>query len=110
MAETEKKSWRAHPIRIAALLGTIVGFIVAVTLEVEGLLHQNYSSGVLVLLWPAAAAGFGVSHATILQTCFLLLIEIAANVLVYALLFAAPVALVVVMLRTFRRRGSQPLP
>ncbi|HSZ16124.1 MAG TPA: hypothetical protein VK764_03415 [Terracidiphilus sp.] len=110
MAETGKLNGRPHPIRTAALLGGLVGFLVAVTIEVKGLLHPNSPSGVLILLWPAATAGAGVSQESLLQTGFILIIEIVANVLVYALLFAAPVALVVALLRTFRRRGSQPLP
>ncbi|MGA7107590.1 MAG: hypothetical protein WBV28_15125 [Terracidiphilus sp.] len=110
MAETARSAWRAHPIRTAALLGALVGFLVAMTIEVKGLLHPNDPSGVLILLWPAATAGAGVSQAGLLQTGFILLIEILANVLVYALLFAAPVALIVALLRTFRKRRSQPLP
>jgi hypothetical protein len=110
MAKTEKQKWRAHPIRIAALLGALAGFLVAMTIELKGLLYPNDPSGVLILLWPAATAGAGISQSSILQTGFILLIEIVANVLVYALLFATPVALVVAVLRTFRKRGSQPLP
>ena len=46
---------------------------------------------------------------TALQVTLLLLIEIAGNVLGFALVFAAPVALVVGIRRLLRRRESEPI-
>ena len=45
-----------------------------------------------------------------MQVAFLLLIEVAGNVVGFALLFAVPVALVVGIRRVFSRSKSEPLP
>ena len=94
---------RAHPIRTAALLGAIFGLIQTLTIEIGGVLHHN-SRAVLLLLAPFSSFGAAPTERTILQTSAILIIEFAANILVDALLFAAPVALIVLSLRVFQRR------
>ncbi|HTX75819.1 MAG TPA: hypothetical protein VMD29_06400 [Terracidiphilus sp.] len=94
--------WRAHPIRVAAMLGAITGFVITVVDEIRGVLHGGHSA-VVPLLMPTP----GGAHLGAIQTAFLLFIEIAANVLVWALLFAVPVAAIVGIARMFGalRRG-----
>jgi hypothetical protein len=95
---------RAHPIRTAALLGALVGLINALVLEISGVLHHT-TSGVLLMLSPFSRFGLLPTEQTLLQTTFLLFIEFAANILVDAALFAIPVALIVALLRLFRRKA-----
>jgi hypothetical protein len=96
---------RAHPIRTAAIVGSILGLINAVALEIDGILH-GHQHGVLILLAPFYRFGIIPTEQTALQAAFILFIEFAANILADALLFAVPVALVVGIVRivrTFRR-------
>lgn len=92
---------RAHPVLFAAILGGIVGFAYSIAVEVGGLIHKS-SSGVLPLLWRGSAGG-GINGANISQTAFVLCIEVVANVVVYAVMFVIPVALVVAVRWAFTR-------
>lgn len=96
---------RAHPIRTAALIGALIGLINALSLEIGGFLHYN-TRGVLAILAPFSHFSFAPSESVIMQVILLLFVEFAANILADALLFAAPVALIVLLLRAFRRRPS----
>lgn len=96
---------RAHPIRTAALIGAFVGLLNALMIEMGGLLHYN-TRAALLLLAPFSRFGLIPSEQTLFQLGVILFIEFAANILVDALLFAAPVALIVLLLRAFRRRPS----
>ena len=78
------RMWRTHPVLFAALIGALVGFGNALFIEIPGLLDGK-PTGALALLWPASRVGYG---GNILQTAFILIIEVGANVLVYALMFA----------------------
>ncbi|HWE85936.1 MAG TPA: hypothetical protein VG267_13400 [Terracidiphilus sp.] len=91
--------WRAHPIRFAALLGGITGLIITLVSEIRGVVYGNHSAVVPLLM-----AAPGGAHMGAVQTALILLIEIAANVLVWALLFALPVAIIVGVGRIFGSR------
>lgn len=93
---------RAHPIRTAALIGTLVGVINVLVLEAGGLLHYN-TRGALLLLAPFSRFGLMPTEQNLLQLAVILIIEFAANILADALLFAAPVAVIVLLVRAFRR-------
>lgn len=98
---------RGHPVRLAALMGGAVGLAVAISIEIAGAANQN-SSSVIRMLLPAAGYGaINFSQAKLMQAVFILLIEIGVNVLVYAAMFAAPVALVVLIRRAFSGRGAR---
>jgi hypothetical protein len=101
-------SVRAHPVRAAALLGAVVGFANAMATEVGALLHHNRKGAILLLL-PEANSGVGVTPSNLALTVFVLFVEIAGSVLVDALIFVVPVALVVGLVRIFKnsRRSSQ---
>lgn len=75
--------WRSHPVLFATLIGALVGFGNALAMEIPALLGKP-SKGVLSLFEPAS--GYQAGSGT-LETAILLLIEIGANVLVYAGLF-----------------------
>jgi len=92
---------RAHPIRTAAILGALLGVLNALVLETQGILHHR-TSGVLSLLAPFSPVGLQPSEPIIMQAVLILFIEFAANILADALLFAAPVALIVLFLRVLR--------
>jgi hypothetical protein len=89
---------RSHPIRLAAIIGALFGLANVIVLEVMGLSHKG-SSSVLSLLWPTSAIGSGFSESKVTQTFLIFVIEVAANMLVWALLCAALVALVVAVRR-----------
>lgn len=96
----------AHPIRLAALTGGVVGLIVALSIEVGGAVNRN-SGAVIHMLLPAAGyGGLRLSQVGLMQAAVILLIEIGANVLVYAAMFAAPVALAVLIRRVASRRRT----
>lgn len=96
--------WRAHPIRFAALLGAVFGFLDTLVVEINGVLH-HHSRAVIAPLFipPPGAARLGP-----IEAALILLVELLANILVWALLFAAPVAIVVAIRRSIRalRRSS----
>jgi len=98
--------WRSHPVRFAALIGALIGFANAIAIELGGALNKN-STAALLFLWPASRFGPGISETRLTQTAIFFFVEVAANVLVFALLFAAPVGLVVAIRRAFRSRGSR---
>lgn len=94
--------WRAHPIRFAALLGAIFGFLDVAVLELNGVIHGSHNA-VIPLLIPIPGAG----HPGVMKAVLILFIEVAVNILVWALLFAALVAVLVGIRRTIgvlRRR------
>ena len=89
-----------------SLIGSVVGFGNAVVIELGGIFHWN-SSAVVLMLWPTSNLGAGFNDAKLMQSAFILVIEVGANVLAYALMFAAPVGLIVVIRRAFGgRRGG----
>ena len=100
------RMWRSHPVRFAALIGALVGLANAILIEVGGVLNKN-SSAVVLMLWPASKFGSGVNESTAMQTALFLFVEVAANVLVYALIFAVPVGLIVLIRRVFASRKSR---
>ncbi len=93
---------RTHPIRTAALIGALAGIVNVVVLEIGGVLHHN-SRGALLLLAPFSPFGAAPTEHTIAQTSVILIVEFAVNILVDALLFAVPVAVIVLLVRAFRR-------
>ena len=97
--------WRSHPISVAALVGALFGTVDAIAIELRGLMHRN-SGGVVPLLWSSPASHPGQENA--LQIAFLLLIEVAANILVFAALFSLPFALVVGTRRLLRGKNQSP--
>lgn len=102
------RMWRSHPILFAALLGAIVGFLYAAAIEVSGQYHKS-ASGAFALLWRGTTPGGGANPASVMQTVFVLCVEVVGNVVGYALLFALPVALVVGIRRAVGRgRGKKP--
>lgn len=93
------RPWRSHPVLFLTCIGAVVGFGNALVLEIPALFGKT-SYGALSLLQPTfrPAAGTGV-----LQIAFILLIEVAANVLVYALIFSILGWIFVGVQRLFRR-------
>jgi len=94
-------TFRAHPIRTAALLGALLGVLNVLVNEIGGVLHHN-SHAALLMLSPFSSVGAAPTQSTILQTSAILVLEFAATSLVFALLLAAPVALIVLFLRVLR--------
>lgn len=85
----------------------MVGLGVAISIEIGGAANRN-SSSVIRMLLPAAGSGVvNFSQAKLMQAAFILLMEIGANVLVYAAMFAAPVALIVLIRRAVVRPRDQ---
>lgn len=93
--------WRAHPIRLAALLGAAFGFLSVLVTEITGVLHGNHSA-----VMPLLTGHSSPVHLGVFQTAFILLIEVLASILVWALLFALPVAVAVGIFRLLR--GKHP--
>jgi hypothetical protein len=100
--------WRSHPVRFAALLGGIFGIAYALVIEIGGASNRN-SSAVVRMLLPATGLSPALNQFSLVRAALLLLIEFGADALVYALIFAAPVGVVVLVRRAFanRARGSQ---
>ncbi|HEY6488647.1 MAG: hypothetical protein WCC26_17785 [Terracidiphilus sp.] len=96
---------RAHPIRSAALLGALIGFLNALATEINAILHKS-SSSVVYLLLPPSSYGRTASESSLAASAFILFIEIAASALSYALLLTIPVALYVGLRRLFLRRKT----
>ena len=101
------RTWRAHPVRLAALIGAITGFLVALSIEIGGAAGRNPNAVVRMLL-PAADTGIMLSEGRLMQASLILVIEIVANVAVYALMFALPVAIVVLVRRVLGIRQPHP--
>ena len=99
---------RRHPILTAAIAGAIVGVVQVLIVEIGGLFHKN--SRAILLLLPSSSQGDPAHPMSVMQTAFILLVDFAGNALGYALLFAAPAALAVTILRISRRRrrGLRP--
>jgi hypothetical protein len=93
MLTTGMRMWRRHPILVAAGVGAVFGAMYTLVIEVGGFLHRN-SSAVLPLLFPAAH-GPRAGQMNAIQAAGLLLIEVAGNVVGFAVLFSVPVAVVV---------------
>lgn len=89
--------WRTHPIRFAALLGAIFGLLDTLAVEINGVLHHNRSA-VVPLFLPTS----GGSRLDLAPTAGILLIEVAANILVWAFLFTLFAILVVAVSRAAR--------
>ena len=96
------RAGRRHPILVAAGAGAVFGAMYALVIEIGGFLHRN-SSAVLPLLFPAAH-GSRMGQMNAIQTGGLLLIEVAGNVVGFAVLFTFPVAVVVGVRRIFKGR------
>lgn len=94
---------RGHPVRLAALIGGAVGLTVAISIEIGGAANQNSSSVIRMLLPGSGYSAVSFSQAKLMQAVFILLIEVGANILIYAAMFAAPVALVVLIRHAFSR-------
>jgi len=96
--------WRSHPVLASAGVGGVFGAMYALLIEIGGFLHRN-SSAVLPLLFPAGH-GSRVGQMNAVQTAGLLLIEVAGNVVGFAVLFSVPVAVVVGARRIFKGRRA----
>lgn len=109
MLKTAMRIGRSHPIWSAAGIGAIFGAVNAMSLEIGGLRHRAMT-GVLPFLFPSSASGIQIGRMSAMQVTLLLLIEIAGNVLGFALVFAAPAALVVGIRRVFvgQKRAASP--
>jgi hypothetical protein len=94
---------RSHPVLFAALLGAVVGFGNALVIEIPALLGKP-SKGALSLLEPASRYHAGAGA---LETAFLLVIEIGANVLVYAAMFSILGLIFIAVRRMFRRTSHE---
>jgi hypothetical protein len=93
------KIWRSHPVLFAALIGAVVGLANALLIEIPGLFGAK-PSGALALLKPASRAS---NDGNVLQTAFILIIEVGANVFAYAALFALAALLFVGIRLLFRQ-------
>lgn len=107
MLRLGKRLWRSRPVSVATLIGAAFGVVDVFVTEIAGVVRGGRGA-VLPLFLSPIAAGSRVMQLSAMQTVFVLLVEVAANVLVFALLFAIPVALVVGIRRVFRRRESEP--
>lgn len=98
---------RSHPVLFAALIGVVIGIGNTLAVEIPALFGKP-SKGVLALLEPISHSDVGTSGSNAPQTAFLLLIEVSANVLVWAAMFSVLGLLFVGVRRIFRsaRRRS----
>ncbi len=103
MHNNGKPFWRSHPIRLAALIGAIIGFANALIVEIGGAIHKNQSA-VVLMLWPTDTFAPQLNQTGVTRTALILIIEFAGNMLGDAILVAIPVALIVLIRRVFRRR------
>lgn len=104
MLKTGINAWQRHPVLVAAGVGAVFGGVYAVLIEIGGVLHRN-SSAVLPLLLPAGH-GSRVAQMNAVQTAALLLIEVAGNVVGFAILFSIPVAVAAGVRRVFRGKRA----
>lgn len=105
MLASGKRLWRSHPVLMAALTGAAFGVAEVLVTEIAGILHGGHDA-VLPLFLTPAATGSHVRQLGAVQTAFVLLIDVAANVAVFALFFAVPVAIVVGIRRVVRRQNE----
>jgi hypothetical protein len=96
------KIWRSHPVLFAALIGAVIGLANALLIEIPGLIGTR-PGGVLALLKPASRAS---NDGNVLETAVILVIEVGANVLVFALLFSLAGLLFIAIRSLFRRIRS----
>jgi hypothetical protein len=99
----EMRLWRTRPILFAAVVGAVAGCVNVALIEFGGLANKNSGAVLPILLNPSR---FGVSEAGMMQTGLILFIEFAGNVLGFALLFAVPVAIVVLVRRAWIGRNK----
>ncbi len=104
MLKTGINAWRRHPVLVAAGVGAVFGGVYAVLIEIGGFLHRNSSAVLPLLLPPGHGSPPGQMNAV--QTAALLLIEVAGNVVGFAILFSVPVAIVVGVRRMFKGRRA----
>ena len=104
MLKSGLRVWRSHPILVAAGVGAVFGGMYAVLIEIGGFWHGNSSAVLPLLLTGTHGARGGETNAV--QTAGLLLIEVAGNMLGFAVLFLVPVAIVVGVLRIFKGRRA----
>lgn len=107
MLNLGKRLWRSHPVLMAALIGAAFGVAEVLATEIAGILHGSHDAVLPLFLAPVAADSH-VRQLGAVQTAFVLLIDVAANVVVFALFFAVPVALVAGIRRVLRRRQNEP--
>ena len=93
--------WRSHPILFITLIGAVIGVGNALVLEIPAILGKP-SRGALSLLQPRFNP---TPSAGVLQVAVILLIEVAANVLIYALIFFL-LGCLIAGVRRFLRRGD----
>lgn len=100
--------FRTHPVVFAALVGAVVGFVNAFIIEIPALFGRP-SNGALSLLQSASRLGAVHAGSSVLQTAFILLIEVAANVLVFAVIFSVLGGLFLIVRKCFHstRRRQQ---
>jgi hypothetical protein len=97
------RACRSHPLLAAVGVGAIFGGIYAIVIEIGGFLDPT-SSAVLPLMLPQH--GSRVAQMNAVQTAGLLFIEVAGNVIAFAILFLIPVAVAVGARRVFKRRRA----
>lgn len=95
--------WRTRPVLFAALIGALLGFGNALAIEIP-VFFGKPSKGVLTLLEPASNFRFGSNG--VVQIAFMLMIEVGANVLVYAGMFSLLGLLVLLFRRIFASHRS----
>ena len=100
---------RSHPILSAGLIGAMAGCVNVIVIEVGALAGKN-GRGVLPMMIPSSSGGFNTARTGALATALLLLVEVAGNVVGFALLFVVPVALIVGVRRLFERRKTGTVP
>jgi hypothetical protein len=104
MQSPKKSFWRLHPIRSAALIGAILGFVQALVVEIGGAIHKNQSA-VVLLLWPTDTFAPELSQNGVVRTALILFVEFVGDMLGYAVLFAIPVAIFVLIRRVSTRKA-----
>ncbi len=92
--------WRNHPVLCTALVGAVVGFVIAATLLFSGPLSP-LSHRFLLFLFPTSILSFSFMDGSIAFWIFLAIVEIGGNAFLYACAFAAPVAAAIAIRRQF---------
>jgi hypothetical protein len=97
---------RNHPILFTGSIGALIGLVNAtVILLIDPMLP--FSEQYLLWLFPTSILGFGFNDGSLSFSIFLAIVEVGGNALLYGCVFAAPVALVVAVRRSF---GTQEGP
>ena len=98
--------WRDHPILSTALVGALIGSLVAVIfLLTDPML--TFSSRLLLYLFPISILGFGFNGGSIAFSIFLAVVEVGGNAVLYSCTSTAPVGLAIATCRPF---GTQEGP